>query len=88
MADRKVIILGCGGFVGSHLAERLLSDGRFVTAEKGLLRVKVYSAGGDCTLARQAVERTMEELKEMQRQQASSIVVPGRGNGGSNIQMP
>ena len=29
MADRKVIILGCGGFVGSHLIERLLSDGRF-----------------------------------------------------------
>jgi UDP-apiose/xylose synthase len=29
MADRKVIILGCGGFVGSHLTERLLFDGRF-----------------------------------------------------------
>ena len=38
--------------------------------------------------AKQAVERTMEELKELQRQQASSIVVPGRGNGGNNIQMP
>ena len=36
--------------------------------------------------ARLAVERTMEELKEMQRQQASSIVVPGRD--GSSIQMP
>jgi len=36
--------------------------------------------------ARLAVERTMEELKEMQRQQASSIVVPGRE--GSNIQLP
>ena len=35
--------------------------------------------------AKVAVERTMEELKEMQRQQASSIVVPGRD---SNIQMP
>jgi hypothetical protein len=35
--------------------------------------------------AKQAVERTMEELKEMQRQQASSIVVPGRDN--SKIQM-
>jgi hypothetical protein len=35
--------------------------------------------------AQQAVERTMEELKEMQRQQASSIVVPGRDN---KIQMP
>ncbi len=36
--------------------------------------------------ARLAVARTMEELKEMQRQQASSIVVPGREN--SKIQMP
>ena len=35
--------------------------------------------------AKLAVERTMEELKEMQRQQASSIVVPGRD---SKIQMP
>lgn len=36
--------------------------------------------------AKAAVERTMEELKEMQRQQASSIVVPGREGG--KIQMP
>lgn len=36
--------------------------------------------------ARLAVERTMEELKEMQRQQASSIVLPG--STGSNIQLP
>ena len=36
--------------------------------------------------AKISVERTMEELKEMQRQQASSIVVPGREN--SKIQMP
>jgi hypothetical protein len=32
--------------------------------------------------ARVAFERTMEELREMQRQQASSIVVPGAGGGG------
>jgi len=47
--------------------------------------------------ARRAFEQTMEELKEMQRQQASSIVVPkggmdpmgGMGNmGGGKIQMP
>lgn len=44
--------------------------------------------------ARQAFERTMEELKEMQRQQASSIVVPKGGMdptggmGGGKIQMP
>lgn len=38
--------------------------------------------------AREAVERAMEELKEMQRQQASSIVMPGGGNAGSKIQMP
>ncbi len=36
--------------------------------------------------ARLALERTMEELKEMQRQQSSSIVVPGRE--GSKIQLP
>ena len=36
--------------------------------------------------AKVAVEKTMDELKEMQRQQASSIVVPGREN--SKIQMP
>jgi len=36
--------------------------------------------------AKLAVERTMEELKEMQRQQASSIVVPGRET--TKIQMP
>ena len=46
--------------------------------------------------AKEAFERTMEELKEMQRQQASSIVVPGQGAGpmggggmgGGGIQMP
>lgn len=42
--------------------------------------------------AKQAVDRTMEELKEMQRQAASSIVVPkgdgGFGGPGGNIQMP
>lgn len=46
--------------------------------------------------AKGAFEKTMEELKEMQRQQASSIVVPGSGSGmdpmgggmgGGNIQM-
>ena len=42
------------------------------------------NAFGDA--AKQAVERTMEELKEMQRQQASSIVVPGRDN--NKIQLP
>ena len=36
--------------------------------------------------AKLEVERTMEELKEMQRQQASSIVVPGRDN--NKIQIP
>jgi UDP-apiose/xylose synthase len=29
MADRRLIILGCGGFVGSHLTERLLASGQF-----------------------------------------------------------
>jgi hypothetical protein len=40
--------------------------------------------------AEAALEQTMEELQEMRRQQASSIVVPGAGNmpGGNKIQMP
>jgi hypothetical protein len=44
--------------------------------------------------AKQAVEQTMEELREMQRQQASSIVVPKAGmdpgsmGGGGGIQLP
>ena len=47
--------------------------------------------------AKQAFEKTMEELKEMQRQQASQIVVPKAGMdpaggmggmGGGKIQMP
>ena len=44
------------------------------------------AAEGFGDAAREAFEKTMEELKEMQRQQASSIVVPGREN--SKIQMP
>jgi len=41
--------------------------------------------------ARQALESTMEELREMQRQAASSIVVPQPGGGGvpgGGIQIP
>ena len=46
--------------------------------------------------AQKAVERTMEELKELQRQASSQIVVPKAGMGpgvlggmgGGNIQMP
>ena len=48
--------------------------------------------------AQACLERTLEELREMQRQQASSIVVPGQGGmgggmsgggmGGGGIQMP
>ena len=41
--------------------------------------------------AKQALEHTLEEIQEMQRQAASSIVVPGQGAGGlggGGIQMP
>lgn len=43
--------------------------------------------------AKEAIERTLEELREMQREQASSIVVPRGGVdpsklGGGGIQMP
>ena len=54
------------------------------------------AATGFGDAAKAAFERTMDELKEMQRQQASSIVVPkagtgggmGGGMGGGNIQIP
>lgn len=50
------------------------------------------AATGFGDAAKAAFERTMGELKEMQRQQASSIVVPksgmGGGMGGGNIQIP
>ena len=53
------------------------------------------AAEGFGEAARGAFEKTMEELKELQRQQASSIVVPGAGAGpmgggmgGGNIQFP
>ena len=53
------------------------------------------AAEGFGEAAKGAFEKTMEELKEMQRQQASSIVVPGAGMdpmggggmGGGNLQM-
>ena len=38
------------------------------------------AAFGDA--AKSAFEKTMDELRELQRQQASSIVVPGSGAGG------
>jgi hypothetical protein len=56
------------------------------------------AAEGFGDAAKQAFEKTMEELKEYQRQQASQIVVPkggvdpmggmGGGMGGGQIQMP
>jgi hypothetical protein len=54
------------------------------------------AAFGDA--AKEAFDKTMDELRDLQRQQASSIVVPkggmdpaggmGGGMGGGNIQMP
>ena len=38
-------------------------------------------------LAKQQMEQTIAELQKLQREQASSIVVPGQG-GGSGIQLP
>ena len=46
--------------------------------EAGTL-TEAAAAFGDA--AKDAFEKTMEELREMQRQQASSIVVPGSGGG-------
>lgn len=49
---------------------------------------------GYAEAAKQAIEDTVQELKELQRQAQSSIVVPGSGGGmggmpgGGNIQIP
>ena len=40
------------------------------------------AAEGFAAAAKQALEKTMDELQEMQRQQQSSIVTPGSGGGG------
>lgn len=44
------------------------------------------AVAGFASEAARAVERTIEEAREMQREQAGSIVVPGQGGG--NIQLP
>jgi hypothetical protein len=41
---------------------------------------EAIAAFGESAMA--AFAKTMEELREMQRQQASSIVIPGAGGGG------
>lgn len=38
--------------------------------------------------ARGAIEQTLEEAREMRRQQASQIVVPDMAGGGGKIQIP
>lgn len=53
--------------------------------EAGNLAEAVEKFGG---AAKEAVERTVRELQELRRQQASSIVVPGMGSPGSKIQIP
>ncbi len=50
------------------------------------------AADGFAAAAEQALEKTMQELQEMRRQQQSSIVVPGQGGPtgmpGGGLQMP
>lgn len=52
------------------------------------------ACGQFAAAANKAVEETMEQLREMRRQQAGSIVVPGQGGGGGGasgfggIQLP
>ena len=55
------------------------------------------AVSGYAEAARVAVERTVNELQEMRRQAASSLVLPGQGGGGfgpsglggsGKIQMP
>ena len=56
--------------------------------EAASLEEAVKKFGGH---AQQALANTMERLEEMRREQASSLIVPGRGGpgaGGGGIQMP
>lgn len=45
------------------------------------------AVAGFATEAEKAIERTIEEARQMQREAASSIVVPGQDTGGK-IQLP
>jgi len=46
------------------------------------------AVAGFAAAAELGLEKTMQELQEMRRQQQSSIVVPGQGSPGNGLQMP
>ena len=72
-------------------ALRQVAEAPITVHEAGSL-TEAAAAFGDA--AKDAFDRTMDDLREMQRQQASSIVVPkggmdpAGGMGGGNIQLP
>jgi hypothetical protein len=93
---RRIVPVTADGDVDEARAVQFVGSTQVLTAAGPLplsFEIEAATLGeaveGFGDAAKQAFENTMEELKEMQRQQASQIVVPGAGmGGGSNIQMP
>ena len=99
---RRIVPVTLDGDVDENRAAQFVGSTQVLTAAGPLplsFEIEAATLGeavdkfGDA--AKQAFENTMEELKEMQRQQASQIVVPKAGmdpmggmGGGGNIQMP
>lgn len=86
---RRLIPVTAGGETDSTRSTQYLGSTQVMTQagplplsfaiEAGSLTEAITAFGAS---AMAAFARTMEELREMQRQQASSIVVPGAGGGG------
>ena len=79
-------------FVGS--AQMMTQAGALPLSFKLEANNVAEAVAGFGDAAKQALEHTLQEIQEMQRQAASSIVVPGQGPagqgglGGGGIQMP
>jgi len=79
-------------FVGS--AQMMTPAGALPLSFKLEATTVAEAVAGFGEAAKEALEHTLQELQEMQRQAASSIVVPGQGQGGQGglggggIQMP
>lgn len=98
---RRLIPVGPNGEPDTSRAEQYIGSTQVMTNAGPLplsfqIEAKTMSEAieGFGAGARAAFEQTMAELREMQRQQASSIVIPGQGGGlsggigSSKIRMP
>ena len=86
---RRLVPVTADGEVDSKRATQYVGSTQVMT-NAGPLPLSFEIEAGSLTeaaaafgaAAKGAFEKTMEELRELQRQQASSIVVPGSGAGG------